>query len=202
MTAITALLLDADGVVQSPSKGWLAAVTELCGPGFDPEQFIDAVFTAEQPCLRGNGDFATVLARTLEAFDSPRSPAAALEVWTQIDPAPEIFALLPDITIPVCLATNQQSHRAQHMVATLEYAAIFDHLFISCELGCVKPEPAYFRKVMEHLDKTADELLFIDDHQTNVDAARACGLNAERFELADGAERLREILHDYQVIDS
>lgn len=201
MTAVTHLLLDADGVVQAPSDGWLTDIAGLCGPGFDHKTFLEAVFAAERPCLRGQADFATALAQTLKDFDSPCSSADALRVWTQIDPAPEIFALLPEITVPVGLATNQQAHRALHMTSKLNYADHFDQLFISCELGYAKPEPAYFQAVIERLDTQADKLLFIDDHQANVDAARDHGLKAEQFDLKNGVDKLRGILRDYHLID-
>ncbi len=38
------------------------------------------------------------------------------------------------------------------------------------------------------------QALFIDDHETNVSAARNCGLQAEVYHLSEGLGRMHEIL--------
>ncbi|MCK4800810.1 MAG: HAD family phosphatase [Anaerolineales bacterium] len=72
---------------------------------------------------------------------------------------------------------------------------IFDHLFISAELGLAKPEPEIYQVAIETLKQDPSELIFIDDFIENVEAAREVGLNAIHFRnreqaLADLAEHL------------
>lgn len=51
----------------------------------------------------------------------------------------------------------------------------FDDLFLSYEMGAIKPDPEIFRKVLADANIKADETLFIDDSQANLDAAQIFG---------------------------
>ena len=72
---------------------------------------------------------------------------------------------------------------------------IFDHIFISAELGLAKPDPKIFRYVLDTLKQDPEEIVFIDDFLENVDGAREAGIHAIHFHnqeqaLADLAEYL------------
>ena len=43
----------------------------------------------------------------------------------------------------------------------------FEHIFLSCELGMEKPDPALFRAVVEGLKQPAHNILFFDDSEVN-----------------------------------
>jgi len=200
MPRIDTLLLDADGVVQQPVAGWLDQLADLCGSEQDRQDFLQHIFTAEKPCLRGAADWPVVLGNLLTELNSPASLEAALAVWTRIEPAQEVLNMLPRIRVPVCLATNQQPHRAAFMKNTLGYEDQFDRLFISCEMGVCKPEPEYFAAIAATLDCEPAALLFIDDHMENVSAARKFGLQAERYHLESGTPALAELLERYGLL--
>jgi putative hydrolase of the HAD superfamily len=73
--------------------------------------------------------------------------------------------------------------------------SVFDHIFISAELGLAKPDPEIYKVVIDSLDQDPSELIFIDDFIENVKAAREANLNAIHFRnrdqaLADLAEYL------------
>lgn len=54
----------------------------------------------------------------------------------------------------------------------------FDHIFLSCDLRMEKPAPELFHHCVERLGVPAGEVLFLDDSETNCQAARDCGLRA------------------------
>jgi HAD superfamily hydrolase (TIGR01509 family) len=54
----------------------------------------------------------------------------------------------------------------------------FDHVFLSCELGHCKPTPEVFATVAERLGARATDILFVDDVEDNVAAARGAGWDA------------------------
>lgn len=58
---------------------------------------------------------------------------------------------------------------------------IVDEAIISAEVGVAKPDPAIFRIALERLTVEADEALFVDDAEANVEAARALGMTAVRW---------------------
>ncbi|MCC8039405.1 MAG: HAD family phosphatase [Bacteroidales bacterium] len=64
-------------------------------------------------------------------------------------------------------------------VEGLQREDYFDGIVTSFEAKCMKPDPAIFRYAAEHLGIDPEETLFFDDSQANVDAARACGYQAE-----------------------
>ena len=57
----------------------------------------------------------------------------------------------------------------------------FDHLTWSCELKMAKPDAAIYQHTLQQLGVNAEEALFIDDIQRNIDAARQLGINAVLF---------------------
>lgn len=62
----------------------------------------------------------------------------------------------------------------------------FDVIYNTAEVGIAKPDPAVFRHVVDALDVTATEALFIDDLLDNVEGARSIGLRAHQHLDRDG----------------
>jgi putative hydrolase of the HAD superfamily len=72
----------------------------------------------------------------------------------------------------------------------------FDVALSSCYLGLRKPEEAIFHLAIDVMGGKPERILFIDDRQENVDAAKAKGMVAIRF---TGADALRRQLSEYGV---
>ena len=62
--------------------------------------------------------------------------------------------------------------------AGVPLAETFIKCFMSFEMKALKPSADFYRRVMAEIGRPADEMLFIDDSQVNVDAAIAAGLPA------------------------
>jgi putative hydrolase of the HAD superfamily len=91
--------------------------------------------------------------------------------------------------------SNMPASYAHHLEATHDVFGSFERGVFSSRAGLIKPEPAMFAHAAEVYGCAPAELLLIDDVQTNVDAARACGWRAIRFEDAASCERdLRKLL--------
>ena len=73
----------------------------------------------------------------------------------------------------------------------------FDDAVLSGEVGLVKPNPEIYRLLLSKIKFSAQECLFIDDSQVNVQAARELGFCAVHFE---SPERLRRELREYRVV--
>ncbi len=58
---------------------------------------------------------------------------------------------------------------------------LFDAIVYSAKVGLAKPDPAIFRLILERLQVSPPETLFIDDYPRNVNAALELGLKAIRF---------------------
>ncbi len=199
-TKILAVLFGADGVVQTTQAGWLERLGRLTEKPQNTERFLSDIFEAERPSLTGSHDFAQSLAEVLDKWGSKSTVAEALEAWTMIDPDQAILDLIASVRSPqalVALGTNQQSYRLDYMLNELNYTTNFDYILCSCELGYAKPSAEYFESAMATIGLSPMNALFIDDHPTNVESAKAAGLHAEKYHLSEGVSSMMRLLRRY-----
>ena len=64
--------------------------------------------------------------------------------------------------------------------------ALFEAVFVSGELGVIKPSPVIFEIVMRELGITAAQAVFVDNKEINVRGAEALGITGHVFEGAAG----------------
>jgi glucose-1-phosphatase len=70
----------------------------------------------------------------------------------------------------------------------------------SHELGLNKPDPRIYERAAARLGKRGEEILFFDDLEENVAAARECGWNAEQIDPeADPPTQIRAHLSRYGI---
>lgn len=199
---IQAILFDADGVIQRPSTRRRGAWQELLGPKRDVDEFVAAMFEIERAALEGKSDFLSALSGLLAAWRCQGTLEDALVAWTMIEPdleTTQIVQALRRTGVRCCLATNQEPHRAAHMSENLRYRDLFDREFYSCRMGIAKPATAYFRAIVDELDLSSANMLFLDDHEANVSSAREAGLNAAQFLLDSGSANLVRTFADFGI---
>jgi epoxide hydrolase-like predicted phosphatase len=63
---------------------------------------------------------------------------------------------------------------------------LFDDIVCSAEVGMAKPEPAIYTLAAERLGLEPSECVFVDDLDTNVEAARQVGMHAVLFRVDKG----------------
>ncbi len=78
-------------------------------------------------------------------------------------------------------------------------AEAFDHHFVSHLVGRIKPDEDAFHYVTETLNCAANEILFLDDNQLNVEAAKKIGMSAVQVKGVAAAE---EALVEAGVMES
>jgi HAD superfamily hydrolase (TIGR01509 family) len=102
--------------------------------------------------------------------------------------------------IPELLADLRSQHVSMHALSNYPpwYRLIEDRLglsryldwsFVSCETGVRKPEPEAFRNAARQLGVAPRRCLFVDDRESNCEAARGVGMDAIRFLDADRLRR-------------
>jgi len=205
---IRAVLFDADGVLQHGNGGPLPPRLQRA-LGFVPaplDSFINDVLDAERPAIAGQAELLDRLEPVVRKWGAPGKARALAESWWHcIEPDADVFALIDGLRrqgLLCVLATNQQRFRADYMRGKLGYDAHFDRSFYSCELASVKPEPRYFETIVARLSLPAEQLLFIDDLEPNVLAARGVGLQAAQYvnpRLPEAAGQLRALLASFSV---
>lgn len=202
---IEAVLFDADGVVQYQKTQWRDAFECVLGVGraHQVHDFMKDVFAAEQPALVGQAEFPEALAAILKQWKCKGSVDDALRIWTMIEVYTDVVDAIQELRrsgVRCCLASNQQSHRARHMSGILKYCELFDREFYSCELGISKPDNEYFLRVIEELKASSPRaVVFLDDREANVAAARIAGLHAAKYEGSAGSQALWETLSAFGI---
>jgi putative hydrolase of the HAD superfamily len=190
-------MVDVDGVVvvRPGGRRWDADLT--ADLGLDSEQLQDAFFGRHWgDVLFGRADLHERLAPVLAEIAPHLTSKALVDYWFAQDSHLD-GVLLEDLAAvrragaELHLATLQEHHRARYLWEDLDLKSRFDAMHYAAELGCGKPDPAFFRVIEARTGRAPAELLLIDDSVKNVEGARACGWDAV---LWDGSRRLADVL--------
>jgi len=65
----------------------------------------------------------------------------------------------------------------------VSFSRTFKKCFFSYQMKLIKPDPEFYRRAILEIGLPADEMLFIDDNQTNIDVARKQGINAVLYDI-------------------
>lgn len=95
------------------------------------------------------------------------------------------------------LLSNTSVFHWQHCQKTLGLGHYFDQIFVSYELGYMKPDPEAFRRTFSEIGQDPQTIYYFDDRPENVESAAKFGVNAF---LSWGGERLLQQLRDLQFI--
>lgn len=143
---------------------------------------------------RGECDRHRFARGLVDGFRLPLGPEAFLERFASwlVGPftgAEELVREVARAASVGCVSNTNDVHWPLQAAAPLVDA--FEHVFLSHQLGLVKPDPALFERVVEASGHPPEAILFLDDIDSNVSAARAAGIDAH---LALGVGGAREVL--------
>jgi len=200
--AIDTVLFDADGVLQHPSVRWREAFQPILGTSEKArlEPFLHDMLAAETASLCTPSGFEGALAAVLCKWHCPERLTDALHALNAIDVDEDVMHVIRSLRragVNCHLASNQQAHRARHMSEVLNYSSLFGREFYSCFLGVAKPEVEFFERVLRMLSLRGNTVLFLDDREENVTAARQAGLAAAVYAGTDGAPTLKRVLAEH-----
>ena len=176
-----AVLLDLGGVLVelAPSRDFL----ERLG-GAQPAEALWRRWLAS-PSVRAHetGQMATSdwAAAVVREFNSPLSPADFLQSFHDwiVGPFDGAHALLDQLRARhrTAILTNLS---AVHWEAARNFGLFerVDSVFASFREGVIKPDREFFGLALERLNVGASNAVFLDDNLTNVEGARACGIEA------------------------
>ncbi len=196
--SIRALMVDVDGVVVRRADGrrWDADIEADLGVraedlqrGFFQAHFADVV--------HGRAPLRERLAVALAEIAPHLTAEQLIDYWFAKDGEldgvllDDLAALRAETCLRMDLATVQEHERAAYLWGALGLSERFDTIHYAADLGCAKPEPAFFAAVVDRTEFAPDELLLIDDGPRNVDGARAAGWSAV---LWTGEARLAAVL--------
>ncbi|WP_371395517.1 HAD family hydrolase [Fretibacter rubidus] len=93
-----------------------------------------------------------------------------------------------------CLSNTNAMHW-DHLLSYLPLEPMFDHIFASHQIAAVKPHAHCYQIVIDRTGFKAQDIVFFDDTQANVDAAKALGMTAYKVQSDVGVmPTIRSIL--------
>lgn len=82
------------------------------------------------------------------------------------------------------IATNQDSYRTKFLQKIFE--SYFNGIFSSYQIGAIKPEPEFFRHIESELNIKSNDIAFIDDSKSHIEAARKLGWTCHHYQNIEG----------------
>jgi len=92
-----------------------------------------------------------------------------------------ILRELKDNQVPLLALSNWSAEKFHHAEERYEWLAWFEGVVVSGRVGLVKPERPIFDHLLQTYGRRAEDVLFIDDHEPNVIAARSYGIRGHHF---------------------
>lgn len=152
----------------------------------------------------GDFDRGTVTVPELVARISRRTGLQPAEVQAVVDAVPlelqakpdsvALLRRLHDAGTPLYYLSNMPAPYALQLEAANDFMAWFSDGVFSARVHANKPEPEIFEIASARFGAAPNELLFLDDHLPNVQAARAAGWQALHFtDAAAATVQLRQL---------
>jgi putative hydrolase of the HAD superfamily len=150
------------------------------------DRFIRTVFESE--VLTGKLSLYEALEEVLPTIGHDGDPQELIDYWMERD-AVTTPGLLPYVErlhacpgVRLFIATNQESVRASYLMNTMGFGRYFQDIFNSARLGVLKPNPQFFVRIEELLNRPNEKPTFFDDRENVVEAARSAGWDAHQFD--------------------
>ncbi|MFR3313439.1 MAG: HAD family hydrolase [Alphaproteobacteria bacterium] len=86
------------------------------------------------------------------------------------------------------------SNALPNLADTGQTLAAEDKIFVSYELGLLKPDKAIYQSVLEKLNAKPEEVIFIDDKRENVEAAKSLGINGIVFDRNTISRQIKTLI--------
>ncbi|MEU8796981.1 HAD family phosphatase [Spirillospora sp. NPDC048819] len=180
------IVFDLYGVIaRTQTAGAVRRIEEIAGvagaPFWDAYWSCRPAYDAGQESLAYWADVAGLLGTAFP--DVPALIDADLDSWTEVDDT--MVALvheLADEGRTLGLLSNIVSDLVPRFEARHgTWLARFDALTYSCRIGVAKPDPRAYEICAERLGAKPADVIFFDDNEHNVLAARETGMRAELF---------------------
>jgi len=139
-------------------------------------------------------EFAQEMISTLELKTDTESFIEHFRAWP-VAPFAGTREWLLDISnsFHTAMLSNTNELHWRRMKDEMGLGDVLNDYFLSHKMGLVKPDREIFDKVVSLLNTSPAEIVFFDDNQKNIDAAKAVGMRAV---LTQGAEQLRKAVQD------
>jgi len=133
-------------------------------------------------------------AKIKEILHLKLSYQAFVPIWNEVfflnSKNRSVFSLISNLRerYRIALISNTNILHHEYLKKHFPLFSIFNQIFLSYELGLVKPDPLIYQKTLESLDVRPQEVFYVDDRPELVKSGRELGMQAFVF---NGARQLQ-----------
>ncbi len=193
---IKAIIFDIGGVIISPE---IEKINNIIADYFGIEypQFNDFIKKYKLDLTKGKISLIKVYSKLTEQFGLKRLSAQDivnkhLEIYQKIisnlnEGVISIIKRLKKKYLIVCLVNAELD-----VIPLAKKGGLYDYFnrtYISTELGMKKPDAEIYLTVLKDLGLTPKEVIFIDDKEENVNAAKRMSINGIHYKYGDDLEK-------------
>ncbi len=193
---IQVVFFDLGGVVVNFKNGFARLSSAL---GVSRNAIEQAYHRHVGPAAQGSIDTAELWRRIRQDLDLLDDGVIAdyEAFWTDsFAPISETHALLRELSVSYTLGVISNTERGMfEEVSRKGYVpdVPFAIVIASCDVGCVKPDKQIYRIAQNRAGVQSSEILFIDDREENIEAARALGWHGIVFNDGNPRDSVQEI---------
>ncbi len=160
-------------------------------PEFDSQELTVKYF---HPGDRGEATFNEIVDNVCEDFHFERDFALYnfLEVPQPHKEYIDVLKKLKEEGHKLVLLSNACDFLVPYLIRRYDIEGLFDELYISYEIGHYKPNEDAFAYALEKAGYKAEDSIFIDDNQRNVDVANSLGIQGLLYK--NDEETLKNII--------
>ncbi len=135
-----------------------------------------AYFTNNSKFEVSKKDYIEILQEMLNRLDKNVEPQVIADIIFNKDKFSEdtllLLKQLHNVGYKLALLTNTWNGVVKKLVVPLEEYKLFNKVFESPKLGLRKPDPQLFKYIERNIKSHGEEILFIDDREENIKAAK------------------------------
>lgn len=186
---VTHIVLDMGGVLVELQ--WRERMEKLLGRSLPIEELHHVWVTAKSTVdfESGRTDFNQFTTAFLREFELDVNPTIFQQEFLELvqAPMPNCQEVLQNLKahFQVSLLSNTNPAHHEKLHSQYDFYRPFDTLFLSYQMGQMKPSAAIFETVITQLNTPANTIVFFDDGTRNVEAAKALGIQAFRVDSPD-----------------
>lgn len=187
---IKAIFSDINGVMFTQSVRFSVRYSQKYNIAIETlNEFLDGDFDL---CLTGKADLKEELAKYLDLWQWKGSVNELLKFWFGEDDTPNLKFLktlkhFKDHGLKLYLATQNEKYRTEKYLNLLKPYLPYDGLLSTYLIGYKKSNPLYLTNCLNKCDLKADEVIFIDNNQKAIEAAKSLSVQTILFESEDQA---------------
>lgn len=195
---ITTIIFDLNGVlIRSPKLSDI-----FCARfNVDREEFMAAFFGIMEKVRKpGAGDSFAHWKPYFDKWKINLSKDEFFDFWFSSEKeVPEMTQLVRDLKnegMRIFIFSNNFAERSDYYQQNFSFLEeISEKVYYSWQTGFVKPDPRAYQKLLTDNDLKAEECLYFDDSEKNVEAAKQLGIKSFLFK---SVSQFQQVLKDHQ----